>query len=973
MNTNKPNRRGAFRFAATWAGTAALTLGGLFGASGAFAAPAPANTLIGNQAVAGYVDSTGNNQSASSNLVQTQVQQVGSYTLINDNTKSAAGGSTVYASHTLTNTGNGSDSFNVIVTDNKPTFAFSKVEVYLDANGDGLPDSTTPLCSSVAPALCTITPVTVAGNGGTFKFVVAYTVPPGTANTTSDNASVVATPINMPANPLGYAAGNQTITNTDTVTVTTLAAFSATKSLSVPAVASAQSGGTWPAANVSGPRSSSALCAVTGAGPFTTTSTCTYTTYTINYKNTGGAAGAFYLQDTLPAGFTYVTGTAVWSSAGGTAMGEGAGGDPAGIDFVQTAQQLSARVASVGANVSGSISFVVLVNNAATVGTGSTTNTATYDQLDSAHATAIAATAGTTSTNPASFLVIASAGVVLGNATATLLTGADATAGSANGSADQNTAPSVASGGSVKFTQQLFNTGNASDTFNLSIFSNTFPGGTTFAFYAADGVTPLLDTNGDGIVDSGLMTMTSTRTIVVVATIPGSVVPPAGPFSLVARATSVGDSTKFDATNDTVTAVVGIPVDLTNTNLGPGGAGTGSGSVGNGDAGAGPSPLPTTTNTTPAGTGTLFSLYVKNNDSIDNNYNLSASQTSAFPGSLPAGWTVKFVATGGTCASAAITNTGNVAKNTQVLVMACVTPPASAPAATTNIYFNVTSAILSSAGVTVSDSKTDAVTVVASATYTATLSPNNSGQVAAGGTVVYAHTLTTTGAQACGTYTLNAMESGSTSGWTFALFIDVNGNGVIDAGDTPVVAGSTVNPALLAGASQKILVRVFAPGGATPGLNDTVTVTATFAPANGGTCNAPSATDVSTVVTGQIRVVKTQALDANCDGIADVAGSFAATLITAKPGQCIIYKVVATNEGTAPITNLSINDAVPPFTTLVVTQPAAKCVTSAGITGATAPAYVGPAGASVVSCGSAANTVAPGATLELDFAVLITP
>ena len=108
MNTHKPNRSGAFRSAATWAGTAALALGGLFGASGAFAAPAPANTLIGNQAVAGYVDSTGNPQSASSNLVQTKVQQVGSFTLISDNTKSAAGGNTVYASHTLTtiNTGN---------------------------------------------------------------------------------------------------------------------------------------------------------------------------------------------------------------------------------------------------------------------------------------------------------------------------------------------------------------------------------------------------------------------------------------------------------------------------------------------------------------------------------------------------------------------------------------------------------------------------------------------------------------------------------------------------------------------------------------------------------------------------------------------------------------------------------------------------------------------------------------------------
>ena len=152
MNTHKPNHRGASRSAVTWAGTAALTFGGLFGASGAFAAPPPADTFIGNVATAGYVDSTGNNRSTNSNEVRTQVQKVGSFTLIDNNTKSAGSGNTVYASHTLTNTGNGSDSFNLKVTDNVAGYTFGKVEVYLDANGDGLPDSTTPLCSPTAPA-----------------------------------------------------------------------------------------------------------------------------------------------------------------------------------------------------------------------------------------------------------------------------------------------------------------------------------------------------------------------------------------------------------------------------------------------------------------------------------------------------------------------------------------------------------------------------------------------------------------------------------------------------------------------------------------------------------------------------------------------------------------------------------------------------------------------------------------------------
>jgi uncharacterized repeat protein (TIGR01451 family) len=96
-------------------------------------------------------------------------------------------------------------------------------------------------------------------------------------------------------------------------------------------------------------------------------------------------------------------------------------------------------------------------------------------------------------------------------------------------------------------------------------------------------------------------------------------------------------------------------------------------------------------------------------------------------------------------------------------------------------------------------------------------------------------------------------------------------------------------------------------------------VTATFT--GPSSCGAPSATDISTVITGQIRVLKTQAADVTCDGVAD--GAFAAAPLSLKPGQCIVYKVVATNEGTAPVTNIAINDAVPAYTSLSATQPAA--------------------------------------------------
>ena len=803
----------------------------------------------------------------------------------------------------------------------------------------------------------------VAGNGGRLGFVVAYSIPAGAASAAPySSGTVTATAVTTAL----YAVGNTSVADVDQVNVTTAAAFSATKSLSIPSVTGPSGTGPYPAATQTGQRSTSGSCLATYAGASAPAAGCVYSTYTINFQNSGGAAGAFYMNDILPAGFTYVTGSAVWSGASGVALTEATGEPTAGIDFQQSAQVVSAKIANVNPSVAGSISFMVLVNNTATVGVGSTSNTATYDAVTTVKATAMLG-AGSASTNAAAFTVTATYGVTLGSSTGAVGGSTDTTPGTPNGTfgtagVDQNLIAGITTGGSIKFTQKVFNTGNAADTFNMTVSSNTFPAGSSFAFYQADGVTPLLDTNSDGTVDTGTIASAGSTTIVVQATIPGSVVPPAGPFKLTALATSAGNALLFDATGDQVTAVTGALVDLTHT-----AGGTGSGSVGSGDLGAGPSPSPTTTKTTPAGTGTIFNLFIKNGDSGPLDFNLAASQTPSFPGSLPAGWTVKFVAVGGTCTGTAITTTGSIAAGSQLAVDACVTPSTTAIAGTTNVYFRATSTTAASTTVVISDTVTDAVTVTAAATYSSTLTPNNSGQVSPSGTVVFAHTINNTGAQSCGAYTLSTTQTGA--GWTVALFLDVNNNGTIDGGDTPIT-GSIAGP-MVAGGSQKILARVFAPGGAAVGTQDTLTVTVTFTDV-APNCGTHSATDVSTVVASQIRVVKNQSIDANCDGIAD--GAFAATIITgAKPGQCVVYQVTATNEGVAAIANLAINDALPNFTTLSIpaNQPAAQCVASAGGITGTAPAYV--ASGATVSCGSTANSVNPGATLQLNFAVKINP
>src|SRR5215469_1898956 len=70
-----------------------------------------AGTAIGNQASATYTDSSSVSRTATSNVVTTIVQQVASLTLTANGAKTASPGSPVFYPHTLTNTGNGSDSF----------------------------------------------------------------------------------------------------------------------------------------------------------------------------------------------------------------------------------------------------------------------------------------------------------------------------------------------------------------------------------------------------------------------------------------------------------------------------------------------------------------------------------------------------------------------------------------------------------------------------------------------------------------------------------------------------------------------------------------------------------------------------------------------------------------------------------------------------------------------------------------------
>ena len=111
---------------------------------------------------------------------------------------------------------------------------------------------------------------------------------------------------------------------------------------------------------------------------------------------------------------------------------------------------------------------------------------------------------------------------------------------------------------------------------------------------------------------------------------------------------------------------------------------------------------------------------------------------------------------------------------------------------------------------------------------------------------------------------------------------------------------------------------MLAPSSATLGQVNTTSVTLTTTNGtNPGTAPATVvATDGTTVISGNVTLVKQQALDAGCTGTASGAFSTATITTGAIPGACILYQITVQNAGSANATGVTVSDSTPAFTTL---------------------------------------------------------
>lgn len=850
------------------AASIALAAGGVALMPTAQAAAPTAGSNISNIATASYTDGNGASKTVTSNEVKTIVLQVSSFTLVADRNATINPNGTATLSHTLTNTGNGTDTFTLSVSQlTNDNFDLNNVHIYLDSNQDGVPDNNND-----------ITTVTLTANQSV-GIIVVSTVPV----TQTDGQKAQYT--------LNATAGFDTSVtgfNTDTVTVSAGASMQIQKSASVASVA--------PNGDI---------------------------TYTLTYKNTGNGAAPFVtIKDTLPNTVTYNLGSGLWSGSS-TALTDAAGGDPAGIDYRYDSGSKTVYVSltNVPANSTGTVKFTVKAN----AGNNSTVNNTASIFIDDNNDPTNTPT-GTTPTQSNQTTVTPTliyTGTINDSATDVY---ADAAKVTTDPNKDDQILSVTSQGVPVVFGDDqgsgdtgadlivVHNTGTATETFNVSINKSALPSGSIVQLFKSDGVTPLTDTNGDSVVDTGPIAANGTYNVIAKVTLPSNYSETDTNITNVTTLTltPVSNPSATDTIRLVITDVVKATVDLTNgdnTDTTTGGPTAGSSGQDTG--------VPVDTKTTAPGTAVTFPLSVKNTSATPDNFNLSSA-------GLPSGWTVQYYVDAnkdGVPDGAAITNTGNIPAGTTVNLIAVVTPSANQAPITQNVVFTV-----SSPATGLTDSMTDQVVVLAKRSLS--LTADNVGQLAPGGTVTYTHTLTNNGTITEGTsagslpYTLTNTQSG----WTTTLYVDLNNNGLAD--NNELVTGNDLGAliatynadnnnisGLEAGQSIKLFIKVEAPANATAGVQNSNVLTVSPTTISGTTTSPVSNTDLTTVNDGQIRLVKEQALDAACDGTAD--GSFTQNNLSAKPGTCVVYRITATNEGNVPVTTVKINDNVPTYTTLV--------------------------------------------------------
>ncbi len=332
--------------------------------------------------------------------------------------------------------------------------------------------------------------------GQVFRFVVVAVVPAGAAIGSSDQFRISA---NAPS------LGGTPLVNIDTVNVQAPPAPADPCALLISKTIS----------QISGP---------SPAGPLVVR---------IAYNNPSCADGtktSVNLRDALTTGFEYVAGSGKWgyvSTPLEIALTDVAGDQQTGsqgvISYEAGSGLVNATISSIAPGQGGYVSFQVNIAAGLPVATSlDNTATASGSALNGPFVIR---------SNRVSYVVTGRLGVRL---------------------VGQTLGP-VTPGEVVLFKNVVTNIGDIPDTYNVTLGTSNYPAGTTFQLFKADGVTPLADSNGDGIPDTGVLVPGASIDVIVRVRLPATAV--GGPFSIQKTARSIAASSVFSTDLDRVTAL----------------------------------------------------------------------------------------------------------------------------------------------------------------------------------------------------------------------------------------------------------------------------------------------------------------------------------------------------------------------------------------------------------------------------------
>ncbi|AYA03248.1 hypothetical protein BEN74_10650 [Acinetobacter sp. WCHAc010034] len=254
----------------------------------------------------------------------------------------------------------------------------------------------------------------------------------------------------------------------------------------------------------------------------------------------------------------------------------------------------------------------------------------------------------------------------------------------------------------------------------------------------------------------------------------------------------------------------------------------------------------------------------------------------------------------------------NVAANATGQVCAVVTAYASA-SAKTNIWFAIES-LQSGLG----DIILDAV-IPQPKQRLLELANDQSAQVAVGGTYVFLHRITNYGIEDEKVSRLSLTLPND--GFLYSLFLDKNKSDALDAGDTLLVTGTEADVTgfiIQPNQSMTLFIKVEAPATAANGMSSQVKLIAV--PNNAGKEIALadlSNTDLISVSPNQLQILKSQLPVASCsmtNAQAVISAAYTVQNASLKPDQCLIYRIMVKNSGSATLSNVTINDMYPAYT-----------------------------------------------------------